>query len=219
MTTTPTRRGLNPATRTSRRGPARAAIRSAPLDRPAGTTWGATLTLATRSPAPTTWPSNRVNSSSGSIRSIRSTRRGPDVDDAVVRGQRSTRLSAGPRSDSPGPRDGGGQPRGGLILVEVARLDDEDGDPGRRRASAGRPRPGRRVAPGSPGRRRSAGGPSTSAPRRRRGRGSRTAPARSRDGRRPGTIRSSRTRPPGQSAAASAASIARRTSTRAISAR
>ena len=60
-----------------------------------GTTCGATLTLATRSPFSTTWPSNAVKTSSGSIRLSRSSSATSDVEDAVCAASRSTRLCTG----------------------------------------------------------------------------------------------------------------------------
>ena len=210
---------MNPATRTSRRGPARAAIRSARSIVAAGTTWGATLTLATISPAATTWPSNRVNSSSGSIRSIRSTRAVRTWTTPSCAATQVDPALGGPAGDEPGPADGRRQALGGLVLVEVGRVHREDRDPGRGERARPALDPHRRPAEGREVGRRTAAGPWPSAPRRRRGRGSGPPRPASGGGGRPGTIRSSRTRRPGQSAAARAASIARRVSTTAISAR
>src|SRR2546422_283579 len=63
LTSTPTRRATNGATRTI--GPSRATRRSARSRTAADTTWGAILTLATSSPGPTTCPARTAGRERG----------------------------------------------------------------------------------------------------------------------------------------------------------
>ncbi len=100
LTRTPTRRCRNGATET--RGRLRSACSPArTVD--SATAWGATLTLATRSPARTIWPSNTVNASRGSTRLKRSSAPTRTCTTPSVAARRSTRLSLGPRRVVPGP--------------------------------------------------------------------------------------------------------------------
>ena len=102
----------------------------------AATTCGATLTLATRSPAATIEPSSRVKTSSGSIRFTRSSSAARTWRTPSCSARRSTRLWTGPRPDEPGPGDGVGEPQRGIVLVQIALVEDDDRD---------RPDPERRI--------------------------------------------------------------------------
>ena len=148
LTTTPTRRGTNGGdphdrlrcrTRRSARRPRRS---------PASTTCGATLTLATRSPFSTTWPSNTVKTSSGSSRLSRSSSATCTLTTPAAAATRSSRLWFGPRTSRFGPGDGLRQADRGVVLVQLAGLGHDDRDRrsqvGRGRAPAGRPRDSRR---------------------------------------------------------------------------
>ena len=107
----------------------------------ASTRCGATLTLATRSPVSTTWPSNAVKTSSGSIRLSRSSSAIADVEDAGRLGEqvdpalgraadRSARDRRRPRRDGARRR-----PRGARRAPARARV---TGSPGSAAASAAR---------------------------------------------------------------------------------
>ena len=113
FTRTPTRVGRKRPTRTT--GPVVRRDRLARSRDASSTRWGATLTLATRSPARTTWPSKPVKTSSGSIRSRRSRVRDPHPDDPVERRRRdrpgSRPVPASSAPDRRPPRRGGRRPR------------------------------------------------------------------------------------------------------------
>ncbi len=102
LTMTPTRRGRNGATQTIGRLP-KSANRAPASTVAASTRWGAILTLATRSPFSTTWPSNAVKTSSGSIRLSRSSSAMRTLRTPAASARRSTRLWTGARIVSPGP--------------------------------------------------------------------------------------------------------------------
>ena len=105
-----------------------------------GTTWGATLTDATSCPGATTDPSSAVNTSSGSIRSSRSTSRDADVRARPARprrgrpGSRSGRGLLEPRARGR-PRRGGAPPR------------PRGASPGSRTSTVSVPRPAGAAAP------------------------------------------------------------------------
>ena len=133
LTRTAIRTGRNGRTRTS--GPPRRAIDSPAARTASDTRCGPTLTLATRAPGATTWPSNTVNTSSGSSRLTRSSAAIRTATTPATAATRSTRDWAGPRSATPGspPGDGRGQPEPRLVLVDLARIRAQHGDrrPGR----------------------------------------------------------------------------------------
>ena len=103
LTMTPTRRGRKGATQTIGRLP-KSANRAPASTVAASTRWGAILTLATRSPFSTTWPSNAVKTSSGSMRLSRSSSAMRTLRTPAASARRSTRLWTGPGSSAPDRR-------------------------------------------------------------------------------------------------------------------
>ena len=127
----PERRDPRRADRGADAGDPRAALD----DATPSTTCGATLTLATRSPARDDRPSNtredleRVDPVEALERARRGRGRRPSC-----AASRSTRLSAGPRTIRPGPATAAARRRAASSSWSVAGLENDQGDPGRQAA-------------------------------------------------------------------------------------
>ena len=181
------RRGTARTARPRRAGASRSPASRAPASTiAASTTCGATLTLATRSPGSTTWPSKTVKTSSGSIRLSRSSSAIRTLTTPARVGD-AGRPGSGPGrgSSRPGPATAVGEADRRLVLVELAGLRDEHGD--RRPGFGGRRAPARSSARQPPTLR-----PARAADTSGRARGRR--PTRRAGARRPGVTRSTRTR-------------------------
>ena len=127
LTTTPTRRAANGATQTSGCEP-KPAMRAPASTTAASTTCGATLTLATRSPFSTIWPS-KTREDLERVQPVEPLElRDPDVDDTGGRGDEVQTALIRAADIQAGAGDGLGQADGGLVLVEFAGLGDEDRD-------------------------------------------------------------------------------------------